>query len=152
MFLLLFENSILFDSSVFLEALYIPVNSFIQRCPCCGHFQALGWSVPLKDDTSNECECHLVLSTSPPPRLSSAPKYTPCLVPSPHLASCPCLLWWCEAPPRSGSSSQSSGKTSPKFVKTHIGCLIFSLTSLRQENCRIDPLAWHLDVKPKGGQ
>ena len=79
MYLLLFENSILFDFSVFLEALYFPVNSCIQQCPCCGHFQALGLSDPPKDNSSNECECHLVLSTSPPPRLSSVLKYTPAL-------------------------------------------------------------------------
>lgn len=149
---LLFENTILFESSVLLKALYFPVNSCIQQCPCCGHFQALGLSDPPTDNTSNECECHLVLCTSPPPRLSSALKYTPCLVPSPRSASCFCLLGWCEAPPLSGSTSHSSGKISPKFVKTHIGCLIFSLTSLRQENCRIDPLVGHLEVKLEGGQ
>lgn len=79
-------------------------------------------------------------------------KYTPCLVPSPPSASWSCLLGGCEAPPLSGSTSHSSGKIAPKFVKTHIDCLMLSLTSLRQENCRIDPLVWHLEVKLEGGQ
>lgn len=119
MYPLLFETPSS-DSSVLLKALYFPVNSCIQQSPCCGHFQALGLSVPPTDNTSNECECHLVLCISPPPRLSSALKYTPCLVPSPPSASCSCLLGGCEAPPLSGSTSHSSGKISPKFVKTHI--------------------------------
>lgn len=60
MYSLIFENTVLSDSSV-LKALYFPVDKCSQQCPCCGHFQTLGLSVSPSENPNNECDYHLVL-------------------------------------------------------------------------------------------
>lgn len=148
---LLFENTSLFDPSVF-SRLYISqwtvasssvpavVTSKLWDC------QFLLWIILVMSVNVTWCSVHHLHLGSPLHWNNSLP----CSISS--LGFPLCLLGWCEAPPLSSSTSHSSGKISPKFVKTHIGCLMFSLTSIRQENCRIDPLVWHLEVKLEGGQ
>lgn len=74
-------------------------------------------------------------------------KYIPPFVLSLPSASHSCLLWWCEGFPSSGYTFRSPEKFSSQFGKAHIGCLMVSLRSYRQDNCRNDPIVWHLEVK-----